>query len=487
MNRILTLLLTFTIVLLPGLIYGQTWTWPGDLGEHMRLHGVDPTGKSHGELRAMHDQIHNITQQGTPNSDDYKLLSQRQVCPPGGCPPARSGFGIGGGTYIGPTTQQPYSPPPIVRNRPCNFWPGGLARLRAPAGSGIIYYGSAVCVGYGRVPGEWIFLTAAHCLEGSQTVQLNIRGQWVTCDVLYVDKLAPVVRGVRQGDGPDRAILAVKLNPTVELRFRTVSYPRKAGQVAICGYPQLKTVTVCGNCTDSGRLIRVSLEAPSQSGHSGGGVFNSNSELIGIWTSGRGGIGYAEPISAYIECFRSLGWLPGNWPPIAEADPPDKPPLTEPEPTEDTEAVNKAVWERLHSFNLRIKQMEFKIAGLSDCKDGKDGKDGDTGPEGPVGPAGVGITDAVIKDGDLILFLSNNTEVNAGQLPVGSCDITDEELVSRVWKKLPPFYPAWIDKEGNVTDEIKGGVHLGQTMPLRLTVIQKIVDEAVERATARSE
>jgi len=42
-----------------------------------------------------------------------------------------------------------------------------------------------------------------------------------------------------------------------------------------------------------------------------------------------------------------------------------------------------------------------------------------------------------------------------------------------VLARLPPIYPMWLDDKGNVIDEIKGGVRLGQTLPLRVSVALK--------------
>tara|TARA_R110000751_G_scaffold78889_1_gene159230 strand:- start:31 stop:1287 length:1257 start_codon:yes stop_codon:yes gene_type:complete len=64
--------------------------------------------------------------------------------------------------------------------------------------------------------------------------------------------------------------------------------------------------------------------------------------------------------------------------------------------------------------------------------------------EGPQGPQGLPGKDAVIDY---------------------------DKLASEVVKRLPPFYPQWIDREGNVIDELKDGVRLGQTFPMRAEVI----------------
>jgi len=43
--------------------------------------------------------------------------------------------------------------------------------------------------------------------------------------------------------------------------------------------------------------------------------------------------------------------------------------------------------------------------------------------------------------------------------------------IAAIAAALPPIYPLWIDREGKVIDELPGGVRLGQTLPLRVEVI----------------
>lgn len=39
---------------------GATWTWPGNLGNHLASeHGIDTSGMSHAEMVAVHDSLHN--------------------------------------------------------------------------------------------------------------------------------------------------------------------------------------------------------------------------------------------------------------------------------------------------------------------------------------------------------------------------------------------------------------------------------------------
>lgn len=85
---------------------------------------------------------------------------------------------------------------------------------------------------------------------------------------------------------------------------------------------------------------------------------------------------------------------------------------------------------------------------------GPPGRDGADGAQGPMGSAGgIGQT--------------------GPQGPPGQDAIVDiDAITAAVLAKLPPIYPMWIDAEGNVIDEIPGGVRLGQTLPLRIKVLQ---------------
>ncbi len=50
--------------------------------------------------------------------------------------------------------------------------------------------------------------------------------------------------------------------------------------------------------------------------------------------------------------------------------------------------------------------------------------------------------------------------------------------IAAIVDQLPPIYPRWINKAGDVIDEIPDGVRLGQTMPLRIEVVIKEVENA---------
>lgn len=493
------ILLTLVLLLAPGLAFGQTWTWPGDIRDHMRKHGVDPSGKSFQELRAGHDYIHNHTQQGTPNPDDYKILAQ---CPTGDCPPGWSGFGVGGGINIGPSgigagVRVGPTTTPQRKPRPCQFWPGGMSRLRIQSGR-ITGYGSAVCVGFGRERGEWVFLTSAHNLESGGYPELFIRGDWVPADILYKDNLAPIINNQRTSDGPDRAILVAKYDGP--LRFRSVSYDPGATRVALCGYPGGSSSpntpsTICGQLVGVGDWVRVSLERPSQGGFSGGGLFNSNSELVGVWS---GGI-YAEPILNFIGAFRKLGWRPGNWPQLNE-DQDEPPSMTIPEPNPDEPSTNEptpvpdaaleAIKVELHELHHRLNQIEISVKSVSEGSIGERGEQGERGEPGRA-PTKEEINDAVksyldqhpptLTEEDIKRAIESWLKENPPKL-----NLDDDDLAKRVWKRLPPIYPRWVEEDGKILSEVEGGTYLGQSLPLKVNLIKEIVDEAVARAIAES-
>lgn len=200
----------------------------------------------------------------------------------------------------------------------CQRWPGGLARLRVRGGQeGTTDYGSAVCVGFGRTPGEWTFLSCSHNFESGGVPELQLAGRWVPATLLYRDKLAEAVETApgqytRVEAGPDRSVLVV--NWPGRLRFRPVLLERYLGDVALSGYPSSpRPVTIAGQTERHPSAMKAALERPSQGGFSGGGVFSNNQELVGIWTSGSRGTGYGHYVAEFLPIFRQLGWAPGNW------------------------------------------------------------------------------------------------------------------------------------------------------------------------------
>ena len=92
-------------------------------------------------------------------------------------------------------------------------------------------------------------------------------------------------------------------------------------------------------------------------------------------------------------------------------------------------------------------------------KDGKDGKDGLPGE----------ITDEQLEQ--LVIQV-------VSQIQQQLVDQLTDEQIKQLANRLPPIYPQWIDQNGEVIDEVKAGVKLGQTMPLRIRA-------ALSKANAR--
>ena len=69
---------------------GPTWTWPGDLAQHVSTtHGVDVSGMSFSDLRATHDNIHNGQrgyQAAMPTRRVQYVRRSGSYCPGGNCP-----------------------------------------------------------------------------------------------------------------------------------------------------------------------------------------------------------------------------------------------------------------------------------------------------------------------------------------------------------------------------------------------------------------
>jgi hypothetical protein len=86
---------------------------------------------------------------------------------------------------------------------------------------------------------------------------------------------------------------------------------------------------------------------------------------------------------------------------------------------------------------------------------GKDGKDADSADL-------VAIAQAVQKNSEQIDQILNRLKSKRPDY---------DKIANEVQQRLPPFYPMWIDKDGNVIDETPNGVRLGETMPLRIESI----------------
>ena len=431
-----TVLIIVELLVFAATSDAQTWTWPGDIRDHMQDHGVTVDGKPVSQLRSEHDWIHNITQQGTPNPDDYKLLAQRSLESQQALAPERSS------------------------------WTSGMAKIRVRTNQ-FTDSGSAVCVGFGRTEGEWTFLTCSHNLESGQTPELLIRGQWVAGTVLYRDRLAPVVNGARTHAGPDRAVVVVQVPEN--LKYSRVSASWSSGPVEVAGYPSTDKTTVIrgqGRITESG-MIRAELQRPSQPGFSGGGVFNAESELVGIWSAH----GYAESFGSFLDVFSKLGWKPGNWshvpfpdqasvatreevsrnrgcppggcptyptqriyprqrtiiaprPPPVIVSPPRQiiPPPQQAPPPQNTSTTD--------ALKTEIVNLKNRVAILESRPLPNDGNDGEDGEDGEDGTNGIGIFRLWIDGGNLLYERDNGEVVSAGALPINKSGIQNAWVVN---------------------------------------------------------
>lgn len=126
-------------------------------------------------------------------------------------------------------------------------------------------------------------------------------------------------------------------------------------------------------------------------------------------------------------------------------------------------------------------------------EDGINGTNGSStnGIDGSNGENGRGIKRSWIQGNDLYVEYTDDTKINLGKvvgadgLPGGN-GITDfDEITREVLKRLPPIYPQWIDKDGNVISSLDGGVKLGYTMPLRIEVIQELIKREVARQNSK--
>jgi hypothetical protein len=321
MNQPLALL-----ALLPSLAWAQTYTHsagPALVGDNLSgLADTAPRSTSGAFLQQDEPRLPDAVD---CNSDKRSVTDFQILCPLPCEVPPRSGLRCDRMN----TAMRPETHPVDVRTsrRPvaeqespsnCQRWPGGLARLRVRGGQeGTTDYGSAVCVGFGRTPGEWTFLSCSHNFESGGEPEVQLAGQWVPATLLYRDKLAEAVETspghyTRVEAGPDRSVLVV--NWSGRLRFRPVSLERYVGDVALSGYPSSpRPVTIAGQTERHPSALKAALERPSQGGFSGGGVFNDHQELVGIWTSGSRGTGYGHYVAEFLPIFRQLGWAPGNW------------------------------------------------------------------------------------------------------------------------------------------------------------------------------
>ena len=252
----------------------------------------------------------------------------------------------------------------------------GYCRLRVVEPSHANCYGSAVSVGRGPQPGEWVFLSAGHIfagLDSAARVEFDIRGDWLPARVLAHET------------SPDRAVLLLRTS----LQLRTTPIARhqsEQSRAVMIGYPRGgEARAFLGQLADRTRTKRwLRLQRTSHfdclNGTSGGGVYDKHGALIGIQscTNGRGTvteIGFT-PIAAWDALFAKLGWTPDGWgrggasPQIASPQPGPRGPQGErgpagpPGPSITPQQIEQAVAAYLaqHAPHINQQQLEAAIA-----------------------------------------------------------------------------------------------------------------------------
>lgn len=253
--------------------------------------------------------------------------------------------------------------------------------------------------------------------------------------------------------GGNRAsdVALIQIDGTVPYVPLAAADPRQGDACQVYGYGRQGKIRHA-----DGKLLRVyqndatgvdvaNLSIMTEPGDSGSGVFTSGGALFAINWGGddpEAGMAYATPVS-YVRQLIQRVCPDGRCASASPSRPaPSRPGLQPMRP---------------------IDQPPQKPAPVPDPiagDPGEPGQDGKDGADGADGKDGRGIVAIAIAEGDLVVEFTDGTNQ------------TIENWVDSVAKKLPPIYPQWIDEDGNVIDELRGGVRLGQTMPLRLEVRQ---------------
>ena len=148
-----------------------------------------------------------------------------------------------------------------------------VVKIIGSDGHGSSYQGAGMVVSRNG----WIF-TAAHVVD-HETVSV------ITCDgsrYAVVDKIR---------SGPGERVIAVKVNATLTPIVIAKSAPIPGQMVATAGYPGGKFNTFRTRVENTrlkyldGDIDLISVRVPFKDGHSGGGVWNTQGELLGIVTS----------------------------------------------------------------------------------------------------------------------------------------------------------------------------------------------------------
>jgi hypothetical protein len=257
---------------------------------------------------------------------------------------------------ISPQNWSPISPQDVARqpaqqpaaNRDLIDQAVGYCRLRVIAGEQVRRLASAVVVGRGERPDEWIVLSAGHIFAGldvseqevakpgfpesdpnkdslrtprnrvlepvfsgrhTSHIELSLHETWLSATLLAVDR------------SPDRAVLSVRTPK--DLPTPPIAQGAGTGTAVMIGFPRGETARAFAGriTTDDPPLGWLQLARTSHYdclvGTSGGGVYDEAGRLIGIQsctdTPGEARrIGYT-PLAAWDAVFTQFGWCPQQW------------------------------------------------------------------------------------------------------------------------------------------------------------------------------
>lgn len=156
--------------------------------------------------------------------------------------------------------------------------------------------GPATCVAIGRASAGDVVLTAAHCVENRTNVFYVVGKTGVRdrAELLFVDQQADV------------ALLLVKDRSLYSTSVAS-SAPRPGDPVTMVGVLSRRRVDSKGPVVDPDQQGRMYTKTWSHSGCSGGGLFNSQDQLVGI-QSGKvlSGYGAGQSISASHSSIRRI-------------------------------------------------------------------------------------------------------------------------------------------------------------------------------------
>jgi len=141
-------------------------------------------------------------------------------------------------------------------------------------------YGSCVCIDKTETERYWFFYTARHNLYGvdlaRDRVEVDIRGQWYP------------VTAFKKHETQDVAFLNVKCPLELRCPGVTTEMPKPGEQVRVAGFPRGGQLKILEGVFDQDRWLILHNTQGGQyieQGFSGGGVYNSEGQLIGIQTA----------------------------------------------------------------------------------------------------------------------------------------------------------------------------------------------------------